>query len=379
MKESEPGRDLQLTVDLDVQAVAELAMEGRKGAVVALNPRNGEVLAMVSRPAFDPNEFTGRISSREWNKLMVDPDKPLLNRAIQAQFAPGSTFKPIMTLAGLETGTIDPSFSVTCPGGATFYGRYFKCHATHGRVDLHRAIVLSCDTFFYTVGNKLGIDNIAKYAEMAGLGKKTGIDLPHEAEGLVPSTKWKIRTYREKWYAGETISVSIGQGALTITPIQLAQSVAGIVAGGVWSTPHLVKENAPERARKETISIDTVNTIVYGMYGVVNEGGTAARARLADLQICGKTGSAQLISNDALKANKALGQSLPDNAWFIGFAQRESPEIVVSVLFEGGKHGNFAAPIARDIIKAYFDKKARNAPPPPKPLAKLIGFRDPGK
>jgi penicillin-binding protein 2 len=377
MKESEPGKDLTLTIDLDLQAVAELAMEGRNGAVVALNPRNGEVLAMVSRPAFDPNHFTGRISSREWNKLLTDPDKPLINRAIQAQFAPGSTFKPIMTLAGLETGTLDPTFSVTCPGSAVFYGRSFKCHAVHGHADLHRAIVQSCDVFFYTLGNKLGIDNIAKYAEMCGLGRKTGIDLPHEAEGVVPSSKWKIRNFREKWYAGETISVSIGQGALTITPIQLANAIGGIVAGGVWSTPHLVKDFAPERARKEVINIDSVNTIVYGMYGVVNEGGTAARAHLADLQICGKTGSSQRLSNDLAKANKELAQSMPDNAWFVGFAQREEPEIVVSVLFEGGKHGNFAAPIARDVIKAYFDKKARTAPPPPKPVAQLFQLAAP--
>src|SRR5580698_4894092 len=223
-----PGQNLQLTLDLDLQAVAELAMEGRRGAVVALDPRNGEVLAMVSRPAFDPNLFTRRISKTDWKELTDNPDNPLMNRAIQAQFAPGSTFKPIVTIAGLETGTLDPSTTLICPGGATFYGHFFKCDEVHGTVDLHRAIVHSCDTYFFTVGNRIGIDRIAEYAELAGIGKKTGIDLPNEKDGLMPSPHWKLRAQREKWYAGETISVAIGQGPLTVTPIQLASVLGGL-------------------------------------------------------------------------------------------------------------------------------------------------------
>ncbi len=197
-----PGKNLELTLDLDLQSVAELSMEGRRGAVVALDPRNGEVLAMVSQPAYDPNLFTRRISKADWKELMDNPGNPLMNRAIQAQFAPGSTFKPLVSIAGLETGMLEPSTTVHCPGSATFYGHKFNCDEVHGTVDLHRAIVHSCDVFFFTVGNRMGIDRIAEYAQMAGIGRKTGIDLPNEKEGLMPSTKWKLRYKREKWYAG---------------------------------------------------------------------------------------------------------------------------------------------------------------------------------
>lgn len=361
LKEAIPGKNLQLTIDLDVQAVAELAMEGRRGAVVALDPRSGEILAMVSRPAFDPNRFAGRIRPDDWKQLVGDPETPLLNRAIQAQLAPGSTFKPLLAIAALETGVIDDGFTVSCRGGATFYGRFFKCHVKkgHGLVDLHRAIVQSCDVFFYTVGNRLGIDRLAEYAELFGLGHKTGIDLPHEAAGVVPSSRWKLRNFRQKWYAGETISVAIGQGALTVTPLQLAYAVGGLAMGGVWYKPHLVKTAArPEPVRQAALRPDHIAQVVYGMYGVVNEGGTGARARLPGVELCGKTGTAQLASNEALK-NTKLGQVLKDNAWFVGFAPRESPEIVVVALFEAGEHGHLAAPIVRDVIKAYVDKKAR--------------------
>jgi len=367
MKEAVPGKNLQLTIDLDLQAVAELAMENRKGAVVALDPRNGEVLAMVSRSAFDPNKFAGRIRSKDWKELVSNPDNPLLNRAIQAQLAPGSTFKPLVALAALESGAIDDEFTVHCPGGATFYGRYFKCHKKggHGTVDVHRGIVQSCDVFFYNAGNRAGSAKIAAYAEMAGLGRKTGIDLPNEAEGVVPSSKWKIRTRREKWYAGETISVAIGQGALTVTPLQLAYAIGGLAAGGVWCTPHLVKESArPEKTRREQLNLEHVAKVIDGMFGVVNEGGTGTSARIPGIEVCGKTGTAQLASNEFVKAAKA-GEEFKDNAWFVGFAPRVNPEIVVVALWEQGAHGNLAAPIVRDVIKAYFDKKARLAPPKP--------------
>ncbi|HYP13375.1 MAG TPA: penicillin-binding protein 2, partial [Bryobacteraceae bacterium] len=242
-KDAVPGKNLQLTLDLDLQAVAELAMEGRRGSVVALDPRTGEVLAMVSRPAYDPNRFAGRILAKHWKEIIENPENPMLNRAIQGQLAPGSTFKPIMALAGLEQGIITPEFKVNCGGGASFYGHWFACHRKggHGTVSLQKAIAQSCDVYFYTVGNKLGIDRIAKYAHLAGLGQKTGIDLPHEKEGTVPSTEWKMRSYRQKWYAGETISVAIGQGALTVSPLQLAHAIGGLATGGVWHKPHMVK------------------------------------------------------------------------------------------------------------------------------------------
>ena len=373
--EATPGNNLQLTLDLDLQAVAELALEGKRGAVVALDPRTGEILAMVSRPAFDPNAFATHITQEYWKELTSGNDNPMLNRAIQAQFAPGSTFKPIMAIAGLETGTIDDHDTFHCPGGANFFGRYFKCWNAkgHGAVDVHRGIVQSCDVFFYNLGNKLGIDQIAQYAEMTGIGKKTGIDLPGEAEGLMPSTKWKLRTQRQKWYAGETISVSIGQGAVTVTPLQLASSIGGLVSGGAWYKPHFVKTGAPLEPRRAELKAENVASVVSGMYGVVNEGGTGAAARIEGVEFSGKTGSAQRVSNELRKSGKLDADDSKDNGWFIGFAPRQNPEIVVSVLLEGGEHGALAAPVARDVIKSYFDKKLRisQANPTQPPLALL--------
>jgi penicillin-binding protein 2 len=302
----------------------------------------------------------------------------MFNRAIQAQRAPGSTFKPLVALAALESGVIDEHFTVHCSGGAMFYDRYRKCHLKrgHGRVNLHTAIALSCDVFFYTVANKVGIDTLAKYGEMAGLGRKTGIDLPQEKEGIMPSSKWKIRTFREKWYAGETISVGIGQGALAVTPLQLAAAFGGLATGGVWRKPYIVKEHAAEEpVRKEALNLDNVNKIIYGMYAVVNGGGTGVRAYLPGLDVCGKTGTAQLVSNELIKAKKLEGV-YKDDAWFVAFATRQTPEIVVAVYFEGGEHGNLAAPIARDVIKAYFDKLAGKSRPAP--VAQLIGPVRPG-
>ena len=359
-KEAIPGKDIQVTLDLDLQTVAELAMQGKNGAVVALDPRTGEVLAMVSRPTFDPNKFAVHIKSADWREIADNPDHPLLDRAIQAQLAPGSTFKPLVAIAGLESGAIDDQYTVHCPGGATFYGHYYRCwqKGGHGAVSLHKGIVQSCDVYFYNVGNRTGIDKLAFYAEQAGLGQKTGIDLPHEAEGVVPSSEWKIRNFRQKWYAGETISVSIGQGALTVTPLQLARAYGWLAEGGVWHQPHLVKGGKYQEHRWP-LSPDNVRKVVAGTWGVVNEGGTGVRARLAGLDVCGKTGTSQLASNEFLKGKK--GKEFEDNAWFVGFAPRDAPEIVVVALYEHGGHGQFSAPVVRDVMKAYFDKKARLA------------------
>ncbi|MCS7023289.1 MAG: penicillin-binding protein 2 [Bryobacteraceae bacterium] len=360
MKEAIPGQTLQLTIDLDLQIVAEMALEGKRGAVVALDPRNGEVLAMASKPDYDPNKFTSRISGQDWRAILSDPDKPLLNRAIQAQFAPGSTFKPIVALAGLETGVLTPDFTAHCSGSAWYYGRPFKCHARggHGKIQLNRALVQSCDVFFYALGNRLGVDMIAKYAEIAGFGKRTGIDLPGESEGIVPSTKWKLRTSRSKWYAGETISVAIGQGQVTVTPLQLAHAIGGLVVGGVWHRPHVVRDSHKRQpARKADLNLDNIVKIIDAMHGVV-QWGTARNSFLPGIQLCGKTGTAQLASNAAIKSG-ALGKNYADNAWFVGFAPKDNPEIVVAALFENGEHGDRAAPIVRDVVKAYFDKKAR--------------------
>jgi penicillin-binding protein 2 len=366
--EAIPGRSLRLTIDLDLQVVAELAMEGRRGAVVALDPRNGEVLALVSSPNYDPNSFVGGISSPQWRQINDNPENPLLNRAIQAQLAPGSTFKPIMALAGLETGAITDDFRTFCTGGASHYGHYFRCHKRggHGWVGLREALAQSCDVFFYAVGNKLGIDQIAEYAELAGLGRTTGIDLPHEEEGIVPSSRWKIRLFRERWYAGETISVAIGQGALTVTPLQLTYALGGLVLGGVWHEPRLIPDDEMARIRpnfskaqprRAELNPESVSRIIDGMWAVVNGGGTGGRARLPSYDVCGKTGTSQRVSNRF--AATSSEEKYLDDAWFVGFAPCQAPEIVVTALYENGEHSYYAAPIVRDVIKAYFDKKER--------------------
>ena len=368
-----PGKQLKLTVDIDLQIAAEEALAGKNGAIVAMDPRNGEILAMVSRPAFDPNDFAVRIKRDEWNKLVNDDDHPLLNKAIQAQLAPGSTFKIIMATAGMQEG-IAEDMHVNCNGGATFYGRYFKCwvvaeHRVHGIVDISKAIYQSCDVFFYTLAEKLGIDRIAKYATVFGLGQKTGIDLPQEVTGVMPSEEWKIRNFKQKWYAGETISVGIGQGAVAVTPIQMARALGGIASGGLLVRPHVTNpsdlpsgivpaSNLPERTQ---VPIDPKSweIITDAMAGVVNPGGTAPSAHLQGIDFAGKTGSAQTISN-ALKAKLgAAGKNFKDNGWFVGVEPRRNPEIVVCTLLEEGEHGYLAARTAAAVIKAYVDKQRR--------------------
>ncbi len=361
-KDAIPGRSLQLTVDLDLQIVAELALEGRRGAVVALDVRSGEVLAMVSRPAFDPNKFAGRIRRKDWDEIILNPDKPMFNRAIQSNFAPGSTFKPLVALAALEAGVIDDNTTFNCTGSMSFYGRPWGCHLRkgHGRVNLQRALEQSCDIFFYNTANLLGIDKLFEYGDQLGLGKETGIDLPFEGKGLMPSSKWKARTLRQKWMGGDTVNVGIGQGYVNVTPLQLALMIGGIANGGIWNRPHLV--NDPNRRETHTLAINPLSTssVIYGMYGVVNLGGTGGSARLPGVEVCGKTGTAQLYGYDTKARGSAIAKDLRDNAWFVGFAPRTNPEIVVAALFENGEHGPLAAPIVRDVLKVYFDKKSRN-------------------
>ncbi len=370
---AEPGKQLKLTVDLDLQIAAEQALEGKNGAVVAMNPHTGEILAMVSRPTFDPNDFAVKISKDEWNKLVTDENHPLLNKAIQAQLAPGSVFKIIMATAGLQEG-VAQDMHVNCAGGASFYGRYFKCwvlaeHRTHGPVDISKAIYQSCDVFFYTLAEKLGIDRIAKYATAFGLGQKTGIDLPQEVSGVMPSEEWKIRNFKQKWYAGETISVGIGQGAVATTPIQLARAIGAIASGGLLMRPHVINPTdlptnvvpASTVADETRVPIDPKNweLITDAMANVVSPLGTANSAHLQGIDFAGKTGSAQTISNLA-KSRMVNGKSrFKDNGWFAGVEPRRDPEIVVCALLEEGEHGYLAARVASQVIKAYVDKQRR--------------------
>ena len=390
--EAIPGKPIQLTIDYDLQAIAEADMADKEGSVVAMDPRTGDILAVVSRPTFNPNDFAVRIPQDEWNKLNTDPETPLLNRAIQAQLAHGSVFKIVMATAMLETKSPPETMRTYCPGYATFYGRTFKCHTFgkggHGDVDLHKAIVQSCDVYFYNVGKQLGIDRISFYANALGLGHRTGIDLPSEEAGLVPSEEWAQRVYHRKWYVGETISVSVGQGAVTTTPIQLARMIAGVASGGILVQPHFLKNFPNPRVDHLTISEDTVEKVTQGMYGVVNEGGTAAGAKLLNIEFCGKSGSAQVIGYD-VRNRLGRQKEFKDNAWFVGYAPRRNPEIVVAVLVQAGEHGGaVAGPIARDVVKTYYDKKnarlqqqANNENPgqsaAPRPLIATVGAQRP--
>src|SRR6476646_4900456 len=349
-KPAVPGKQLKLTIDIDLQIAAEQALNGRNGAIVAMDPRTGEILAMVSRPTYDPNDFAVRISNDQWMKLVNDPDHPLLNKAIQAQLAPGSVFKIIMATAGLQEG-IAQNMIVNCTGGGSFYGRYFKCwevaeHRTHGITDISKAIYQSCDVFFYTLAEKLGIQRIAKYAMAFGLGQKTGIDLPQEVNGVMPSEEWKIRNFKQKWYAGETISVGIGQGAVAATPIQLARAIGAIASGGLMRRPHVTNpsdlppnyKQVTDYNAQEKIPIDPKSweIITDAMAQGTSPIGTAGSAHLQNIDFAGKTGSAQTISN-AAKARLENGKSrFKDNAWFVGVSPRRNPAVLVAVLFEGG-------------------------------------------
>jgi penicillin-binding protein 2 len=368
-----PGQDLKLTIDIDIQRAAELALGDRSGAVVAMDPRTGEILAMVSHPSYDPNEFAAGISRADWSKLVDNPDHPLLNRAIQAQLAPGSTFKILMSVAGLQEG-IAQTMHVFCNGGASFYGHFYACDKHHGMVDIEHAIPWSCDTFFYTLANRLGIDTIARYAKSVGLGERTGIDLPNEAAGTVPSAEWKMRNYHEKWFAGETISVGIGQGAVTATPIQLARMIAGIASDGHFVRPHVVNpDQLPPQFRQAlldsfpgsgvaTIPLDPANwiTITNGMAEATSPGAfnTAFASHLDGVDFAGKTGSAQVASHEAIK-RMGPGVDTRPNGWFVGVIPRRNPEFVVAVLWEHGDWGSNAARLAAQVATVYVNKQRR--------------------
>ncbi len=367
---AQPGQDLKLTIDLDVQMAAEKAMEGKTGAVIAMDPHTGEILALVSRPTFDPNQFSVRLTKSYWNEILDNPDHPLLNKAIQAQLAPGSTFKIIMSYAGLQEG-IAQLMHIPCNHGATFYGHHFSCDRNHGMVTIDNAIPYSCDTFYYTLADRLGIDTIARYATSVGIGQKTGIDLPDEASGIMPSTAWKMKNYHEKWYAGETISVGIGQGAVAASPIQLARALSGIASGGILRRPHVVfpnevppneleaiHETFPGSGEK-TVPLSTQNweIITDAMYSVTSAPiGTAYPARLEGIDFAGKTGTADVVSErDRSSKNKA---TIP-NAWFVGMTPRRNPDIVVAVLWEHGYWGNNSARLASGIINAFVTKQRK--------------------
>jgi penicillin-binding protein 2 len=384
------GKRLQLTLDLDLQKAVEdgFRVAGFNGASVVLDPQDGEVLAFASLPEYDPNAFASGIDRASFSTLLNDPLKPLQDRAIQGRYQPGSTFKMAVALAGLEEGVITPEFRASCAGGATFYGHHFACwkKGGHGSLDLRRAIEQSCDVYFYTVANLVGVDKINKWATNLGLGVKSGIDLPNEQQGLVPSTKWKLEKMHEKWYAGETISVGIGQGAVSLTPVSMAVYMSTLANGGTRVTPHLLKAvdegkgwvPAPVPPPQKTVDIDPakLQAIRDGLWGVVNGGGTGGRARIVGMDISGKTGTAQVISNAGRMAAAKSNRDLRDHGWFVFFAPRDKPEIAGVVFLEHGIHGPNAASVAHHILDTYFAKK-EGRPLPEPPADFHLDYKDP--
>jgi penicillin-binding protein 2 len=365
------GRRVQLTLDYDLQKAAEEGFRraGFNGAALIMDPRNGEVLTYVSLPSYDPNDFASGIDRTTWASLNTDKLKPLQNRVLQGRYSPGSTFKIVVATAALEEGLVTPDFKVNCPGGANFFGRYYKCHLKggHGVVDMRHAIEKSCNVYFYTLGNMLGVDRIYKWAERLGLAGKTGIDLPNEQESIVPNTEWKRKRTGEKWYPGETISVSIGQGQVSVTPASLAEMITTVANGGTRVTPHVIKaidegqgwRPVPARAVADRVAFrpETLAALHDGLWMVVNANGTGGRARIMGRDVAGKTGTAQVISNEGKARAKGTAADLRDHGWFVFFAPKDNPELAGAIFAEHGEHGYLGAPIAKHVIETYFAKK----------------------
>lgn len=373
------GQRLTLTIDYDVQKAIEDGFKalGYNGAAVVLDPNSGEVLAFTSVPAYDPNAFASGIDRATWASLNSDELRPLQDRAIQGRYSPGSTFKMAVALAGLEEGLITPDFKAHCVGAATFYGRPFKCwkKGGHGAMDLRHAIEQSCDVYFYTVGNIVGVDRINKWSAMLGLGVKSGIDLPNEVQGLVPSTEWKRQRFNEKWYAGETISVAIGQGAVAVTPVSMAVYMATLANGGTRVTPYLLNavddgtgwKRVPPPPPQSKLDIDPakLQAIRDGLWMVVNASGTGRNAQLKGYDVAGKTGTAQVISLEGAKAAKGrTTRDLRDHGWFVFFAPRDKPKIAGAVFVEHGEHGSNAAIVAKHALETFFAKQEGRPLPP---------------
>ena len=378
-----PGNTLVLNIDLDLQRLADDFFRDKVGAAVALDPKTGEVLAFVSAPAFDPNVFARRVSRTEWEAIIGNVDRPLQNRAIQNVYSPGSVWKAFVAYAILTNG-ISASETTHCPGSANFYGRTFRCHSTHGTVDLPTALQVSCDVYFYTMGKRLGIDVLAATARLFGFGRSTGVDLGPEKVGTVPSPEWSQAVRKHAWYPGETISVAIGQGPLLVSALQTARAFAGLAnADGALPVPHLFRigehvrsgtrvEYRPPVSERISYPRGARETIVEGLWRVVNRpGGTAYASRVEGLDICGKTGSVQVVGQKEAKKTHLLPEKLRDHAWFAAFAPRDDAKIVVVVFVENGLHGgSAAAPLATRLIEAYLRPGSVPplAPPQPAPI-----------
>jgi penicillin-binding protein 2 len=367
----EPGQSVVLTLDLDLQQVAEQSLGERSGAVIAIDPNNGDILAMASHPSFDPNRFASGIVSADWRKLINDPGHPLENRVISGAYPPGSTFKIVDTVAGMSEGTLNASTTYFCPGGIWFGNREYRCWRKqgHGTLAYHRALVESCDVYFYDVGQRLGIDRIAHWGHLLGLGINSGIDLDNERPGVMPSTQWKQKRFHERWYPAETLSVAIGQGYVAVTPIQLAQMVAQVANNGVRYKPHFVhqiegldgrvlKAYPPEIEANVAIDPQILKTLRDAMADVIEApNGTAHKDRLNGIVMCGKTGTAQVIKQaqgERIKEEK-LPERYRDHAWFVAYAPKDHPMIAIACIVEHGGHGgSAAAPVVHDIMQKFF-------------------------
>jgi penicillin-binding protein 2 len=370
------GKDIALTIDRRLQAAAEEALAGREGVIIVLDPRSGEVLALASSPTYDPNRFITRFTPTEWLQLMSDPLSPLENRAIRGLYAPGSIFKLVMSLGGLGFGYISAGTTVYCSGATEIYGAVRHCwfEPGHGAMNLADAIKNSCNIYFYELGRRMGIDLIAPAARKLGLGRKTGVDLVGEKEGLVPSTEWKKKALKLPWYPGETISVAIGQGQLQVTPLQIAAMMAMIARRGDRVRPRLNMDStaeigdrdgsgsdeAPAPGATPAMTAATFESVIAGMWRSVNEGGTGQGAIVAGFDICGKTGSTQVISRETAERLNRTGREVKTHSWFSGFAPRTAPRIVVTVLVEyGGGGGTMAAPVAGQIFEKFKELESR--------------------
>jgi len=378
-----PGGTVQLTLDLDLQQAAEeafrpevLGERAKMGAAVALDVHTGDVLAMVSKPSYDPNDFAGGIDADTWKRLTTDRWRPLQNRAVSGQYPPGSIYKAIVAAAGLEEGLVDPRKKVFCPGHFRLGRRVYRCwkRGGHGEVDLHRALVESCDVYFYNLGLELGIDRLAYFARGMGLGRRTGIRLPQEMPGLVPTSAWKERRFGEPWVRGETVSAAIGQGFNLTTPLQLAVAYAAIANGGQLVAPRLVRRVAdgegrlvegpePETHGRVPVAPEHLARVREALEGVVHAptGATGARARVPGVRVAGKTGTAQVVGLEHTEGleDEEVAIELRDHAWFVGFGPADAPEIVVAVIVEhGGSGGSAAAPIVQRVLARYFEKRA---------------------
>ncbi len=372
------GNHLTLTLDLRVQQALEQLLASRDenlvtGSVVAMKVKTGEIVAIASKPSFDPNAFAAGISRRNWRKLLFDPEHPLQNKAIDGQYPPGSTYKMVTAYAGLEEKAITPESTIFCPGYFNLGRGTYRCwkKSGHGRMTVYDALVQSCDVFFYTVGNRVGIDALAKYAKKFGLGNFTGVRLNGEKPGLIPSTLWKMKARNKGWLSGETISAAIGQGYNLVTPMQQAAMMSVISNGGLLVRPFLVKrvedpngsvvkDFFPDLQKKIDINPDTLSIIRKGLLGVVNAPhGTGQKARLKDVLVSGKTGTAQVVKMKSYEENvpeEEIPYRFRDHAWFVSYAPFEDPEIAVSVIIEHGGHGgSTAAPIARGVLETYFN------------------------